>query len=73
MATSLREQAERTASRVLDDYMMSGALPGPFRRRLYDRYGAWPSWRQIKEEVRPWAQDFLAEIDKGSKPEKAGS
>lgn len=69
---TLREQADLTARRVLDEYMRSGALPGPLRARLHEKYGAWPSWHQIKAEAFPWAQDFCAEGDKGQKPNLAG-
>lgn len=72
MARPLNEQAERLARQVLEEHRRTGALPGPFRQRLYVRYGAWPSWSAIKEEVRPWAQDFCAEIDRGQKPSLAG-
>lgn len=71
MAT-LREQVELTARRVLDEYRRSGALPGPFRARLHDKYGAWPAWSQIKAEAPEWAADFLSEIDAGQKPRVAG-
>lgn len=72
MPLPLREQAELTAHRVLDEFMRSGALPRPFRQRLYAKFGAWPSWHQIKQEAFPWAQDFCAETDKGQKADLAG-
>lgn len=72
MPRPLNEQAERLARQVLDEYRTTGVLPGPFRQRLYDRFGAWPSWTAIKGEVRGWAQDFCREIDRGQKPRLAG-
>lgn len=72
MPVPLNEQAERLARQVLDEYRTTGVLPGPFRRRLHDRHGAWPAWSDIKGEVRPWAQDFCAQIDRGQKPSLAG-
>lgn len=72
MPLPLNEQAERMARQVLDEYRRTGALPGPFRQRLHDRFGAWPSWSDVKAEVRPWAQDFCAETDRGQKPQLAG-
>lgn len=75
MPLTEREQAERTARRVLDEYAKSGALPGPLLRNIQAahvrRTGHIPTFAEVEREVRAWADKWLAEIDKGADPEHA--
>lgn len=75
MALSEREQAERVTRRVLEAFQTSGALPGPLVRRIQAshvrRTGHIPTTEQVEREVRAWAGEWLAQIDKGADPEHA--
>lgn len=63
------------ARRVLDEYQTSGALPGPLIRTIQTahvrRTGHIPTYAEVERHVRAWADQWLAEIDKGASPERA--
>lgn len=76
MPLTLREQAELTAVRVLDEYARTQAVPGPVLRSI--QAAAWRNGRaltreqiekQLPDVVRKWADRLLAADDKGLDPE----
>lgn len=75
MALSQREQAERMARRVLDEYEASGTLPGPLVRSIQAKHvkrtGHIPTYAEVERQVRDWVNRWMAELDQGANPEHA--